>query len=103
MPFRGSRFSPILDMLASFKKGMVGGVKVHADRLQVEFRVPPFQWSDAWSADTAVSQCVLPKAVFCTDLPRPVVVNLLSPPLQTLISGAVVEQLDFLRISDTEE
>nr|KAF6411292.1 phosphorylase kinase regulatory subunit beta [Rousettus aegyptiacus] len=52
---RGSRFSPILDMLASFKKGMVGGVKVHADRLQ------------------------------------------------TLISGAVVEQLDFLRISDTEE
>lgn len=29
--------------------------------------------------------------------------NLLSPPLQTLISGAVVEQLDFLRISDTEE
>ncbi|XP_036296549.1 phosphorylase b kinase regulatory subunit beta isoform X2 [Pipistrellus kuhlii] len=52
---RGSRFSPVLDMLASFKKGEVGGVKVHVDRLQ------------------------------------------------TLISGAVVEQLDFLRISDTEE
>uniref|UniRef100_A0A8C9KQ40 Phosphorylase b kinase regulatory subunit n=1 Tax=Panthera tigris altaica TaxID=74533 RepID=A0A8C9KQ40_PANTA len=52
---RGSRFNPILDMLAAFKKGMVGGVKVHVDRLQ------------------------------------------------TLISGAVVEQLDFLRISDTEE
>lgn len=27
----------------------------------------------------------------------------LFPALQTLISGAVVEQLDFLRISDTEE
>uniref|UniRef100_A0A673VRY9 Phosphorylase b kinase regulatory subunit n=1 Tax=Suricata suricatta TaxID=37032 RepID=A0A673VRY9_SURSU len=52
---RGSRFNPILDMLAAFKKGMVGGVKVHVDRLQ------------------------------------------------TLISGAVVEQLDFLRISETEE
>ncbi|XP_007536744.1 phosphorylase b kinase regulatory subunit beta isoform X4 [Erinaceus europaeus] len=52
---RGSRFNPILDMLAAFKKGIVGGVKVHVDRLQ------------------------------------------------TLISGAVVEQLDFLRISDTEE
>nr|XP_023411445.1 phosphorylase b kinase regulatory subunit beta isoform X4 [Loxodonta africana] len=52
---RGSRFNPILDMLAAFKKGMVGGVKVHVDRLQ------------------------------------------------TLISGAVVEQLDFLRICDTEE
>ncbi|KAF6078976.1 phosphorylase kinase regulatory subunit beta [Phyllostomus discolor] len=52
---RGSRFNPILDMLAAFKKGEVGGVKVHVDRLQ------------------------------------------------TLISGAVVEQLDFLRISDTEE
>ncbi|KAH0619617.1 hypothetical protein JD844_000390, partial [Phrynosoma platyrhinos] len=52
---RGSRFNPILDMLASFKKGVVGGVKVHVDRLQ------------------------------------------------TLISGAVVEQLDFLRIADTEE
>nr|XP_020021501.1 phosphorylase b kinase regulatory subunit beta-like [Castor canadensis] len=52
---RGSRFNPILDMLAAFKKGMIGGVKVHVDRLQ------------------------------------------------TLISGAVVEQLDFLRISDTEE
>ncbi|KAM9607511.1 phosphorylase b kinase regulatory subunit beta isoform 5-T5 [Trichechus inunguis] len=52
---RGSRFNPILDMLAAFKKGMVGGVKVHCDRLQ------------------------------------------------TLISGAVVEQLDFLRICDTEE
>lgn len=42
-------------MLAAFKKGVVGGVKVHADRVQ------------------------------------------------TLISGAVVEQLDFLRISETEE
>ncbi|XP_071065284.1 phosphorylase b kinase regulatory subunit beta isoform X6 [Dasypus novemcinctus] len=52
---RGSRFNPILDMLAAFKKGVVGGVKVHVDRLQ------------------------------------------------TLISGAVVEQLDFLRISDTEK
>ncbi|XP_069463153.1 phosphorylase b kinase regulatory subunit beta isoform X1 [Ambystoma mexicanum] len=52
---RGSRFNPILDMLASFKKGTVGGVKVHVDRLQ------------------------------------------------TLISGAMVEQLDFLRISETEE
>uniref|UniRef100_A0A8D2H330 Phosphorylase b kinase regulatory subunit n=1 Tax=Urocitellus parryii TaxID=9999 RepID=A0A8D2H330_UROPR len=52
---RGSRFNPILDMLAAFKKGMIGGVKVHVDRLQ------------------------------------------------TLISGAVVEQLDFLRISDTEK
>ncbi|XP_027982808.1 phosphorylase b kinase regulatory subunit beta isoform X2 [Eptesicus fuscus] len=52
---RGSRFNPVLDMLAAFKKGVVGGVKVHVDRLQ------------------------------------------------TLISGAVVEQLDFLRISDTEE
>ncbi|KAM7058007.1 phosphorylase b kinase regulatory subunit beta isoform 4-T4 [Molossus nigricans] len=52
---RGSRFNPILDMLAAFKKGVVGGVKVHVDRLQ------------------------------------------------TLISGAVVEQLDFLRISDTEQ
>ncbi|KAB0382697.1 hypothetical protein FD755_004614 [Muntiacus reevesi] len=52
---RGSRFNPILDMLAAFKKGMVGGVKVHVDRLQ------------------------------------------------TLISGAVVEQLDFLRISEIEE
>ncbi|XP_058393196.1 phosphorylase b kinase regulatory subunit beta-like [Diceros bicornis minor] len=52
---RGSRFNPILDMLAAFKKGMVGGVKVPVDRLQ------------------------------------------------TLISGAVVEQLDFLRISDTEQ
>uniref|UniRef100_A0A8C5SXE0 Phosphorylase b kinase regulatory subunit n=1 Tax=Laticauda laticaudata TaxID=8630 RepID=A0A8C5SXE0_LATLA len=52
---RGSRFNPILDMLASFKKGVVGGVKVRVDRLQ------------------------------------------------TLISGAVVEQLDFLRIGDTEE
>ncbi|XP_059855123.1 phosphorylase b kinase regulatory subunit beta isoform X3 [Delphinus delphis] len=52
---RGSRFNPILDMLAAFKNGVVGGVKVHVDRLQ------------------------------------------------TLISGAVVEQLDFLRISDTEE
>ncbi|EMP35923.1 Phosphorylase b kinase regulatory subunit beta, partial [Chelonia mydas] len=52
---RGSRFNPILDMLAAFKKGVVGGVKVHVDRVQ------------------------------------------------TLISGAVVEQLDFLRISETEE
>lgn len=33
--FRGSRFNPILDMLAAFKKGEVGGVKVHVDRLQV--------------------------------------------------------------------
>ncbi|XP_074957619.1 phosphorylase b kinase regulatory subunit beta isoform X5 [Phalacrocorax aristotelis] len=52
---RGSRFNPILDMLAAFRKGIVGGVKVHVDRVQ------------------------------------------------TLISGAVVEQLDFLRIADTEE
>ena len=52
---RGSQFNPILDMLAGFKKGVVGGVKVHIDRLQ------------------------------------------------TLISGAVVEQLDFSRINDTEE
>ncbi|XP_063293913.1 phosphorylase b kinase regulatory subunit beta isoform X3 [Pelobates fuscus] len=52
---RGSRFNPILDMLASFKNGFVAGVKVHVDRLQ------------------------------------------------TLISGAMVEQLDFLRIGDTEE
>uniref|UniRef100_G1U904 Phosphorylase b kinase regulatory subunit n=1 Tax=Oryctolagus cuniculus TaxID=9986 RepID=G1U904_RABIT len=52
---RGSRFNPMLDMLAALKNGMIGGVKVHVDRLQ------------------------------------------------TLISGAVVEQLDFLRISDTEE
>uniref|UniRef100_A0A8D2PLE9 Phosphorylase b kinase regulatory subunit n=1 Tax=Zosterops lateralis melanops TaxID=1220523 RepID=A0A8D2PLE9_ZOSLA len=52
---RGSRFSPILDMLAAFRKGVVGGVKVHVDRVQ------------------------------------------------TLISGAVVEQLDFLSIAETEE
>ncbi|OPJ74278.1 phosphorylase b kinase regulatory subunit beta isoform A [Patagioenas fasciata monilis] len=52
---RGSRFNPILDMLAAFRKGLVGGVKVHVDRVQ------------------------------------------------TLISGAVVEQLDFLRIAETEE
>uniref|UniRef100_W5MDH2 Phosphorylase b kinase regulatory subunit n=1 Tax=Lepisosteus oculatus TaxID=7918 RepID=W5MDH2_LEPOC len=52
---RGSRFNPVLDMLASFKKGNVGGVKVHVDRLQ------------------------------------------------TLISGAIVEQLDFLRINEAEE
>lgn len=52
---RGSRFSPILDMLAAFRKGIVGGVKVHVDRVQ------------------------------------------------TLISGAVVEQLDFLNITETEE
>ena len=32
---RGSRFNPVLDMLASFKKGSIGGVKVHVDRLQV--------------------------------------------------------------------
>ncbi|NWS73672.1 KPBB kinase, partial [Crotophaga sulcirostris] len=52
---RGSRFNPILDMLAAFRKGVVGGVKVHVDRVQ------------------------------------------------TLISGAVVEQLDFLRITDADE
>ncbi|NXT78072.1 KPBB kinase, partial [Zapornia atra] len=52
---RGSRFNPILNMLAAFRKGIVGGVKVHVDRVQ------------------------------------------------TLISGAVVEQLDFLRITETEE
>ncbi|KAM9374208.1 phosphorylase b kinase regulatory subunit beta isoform 2-T2 [Phaethornis superciliosus] len=52
---RGSRFNPILDMLAAFRKGIVGGVKVHVDRVQ------------------------------------------------TLISGAVLEQLDFLRITETEE
>ncbi|XP_059848902.1 phosphorylase b kinase regulatory subunit beta isoform X1 [Hypanus sabinus] len=52
---KGSRLNPILDMLAAFKNGIVGGVKVHVDRLQ------------------------------------------------TLISGAMVEQLDFLRISDEEE
>ncbi|KAF5900229.1 phosphorylase b kinase regulatory subunit beta isoform X3, partial [Clarias magur] len=51
---KGSRFNPVLDMLASFKKGNMGGVKVHVDRLQ------------------------------------------------TLISGAVVEQLDFLRINEAE-
>uniref|UniRef100_A0A8C1AFL7 Phosphorylase b kinase regulatory subunit n=1 Tax=Cyprinus carpio carpio TaxID=630221 RepID=A0A8C1AFL7_CYPCA len=33
---KGSRFNPILDMLAAFKKGNIGGVKVHVDRLQVE-------------------------------------------------------------------
>ncbi|MEQ2268252.1 hypothetical protein XENORESO_018200, partial [Xenotaenia resolanae] len=32
---KGSRFNPVLDMLASFKKGIIGGVKVHVDRLQV--------------------------------------------------------------------
>lgn len=38
---RGSRFNPVLDMLASFKKGVIGGVKVHVDRLQVrESRKP---------------------------------------------------------------
>ncbi|NXP65290.1 KPBB kinase, partial [Chloropsis cyanopogon] len=52
---RGSRFNPILDMLAAFRKGVVGGVKVRVDRVQ------------------------------------------------TLISGAVVEQLDFLSITETEE
>uniref|UniRef100_A0A8C7PZW5 Phosphorylase b kinase regulatory subunit n=1 Tax=Oncorhynchus mykiss TaxID=8022 RepID=A0A8C7PZW5_ONCMY len=51
---KGSRFNPVLDMLASFKKGSVGGVKVHVDRLQ------------------------------------------------TLISGAIVEQLDFLRVNEEE-
>ncbi|KAF3833119.1 hypothetical protein F7725_026784 [Dissostichus mawsoni] len=49
-----NRFNPVLDMLASFKKGEIGGVKVHVDRLQ------------------------------------------------TLISGAVVEQLDFLRVNEAE-
>ncbi|XP_061077631.1 phosphorylase b kinase regulatory subunit beta-like isoform X1 [Conger conger] len=52
---KGSRFNPVLDMLASFKKGNIGGVKVHVDRLQ------------------------------------------------TLISGAVLEQLDFLRINEVDE
>ncbi|KAJ8249417.1 hypothetical protein GJAV_G00234600 [Gymnothorax javanicus] len=52
---KGSRFNPVLDMLASFKKGNIGGVKVHVDRLQ------------------------------------------------TLISGAVVEQLDFLRLNEVDE
>ncbi|KAK7899197.1 hypothetical protein WMY93_020050 [Mugilogobius chulae] len=51
---KGSRFNPVLDMLASFKKGIIGGVKVHVDRLQ------------------------------------------------TLISGAMVEQLDFLRVNEAE-
>ncbi|KAM4596879.1 phosphorylase b kinase regulatory subunit beta isoform 2-T2 [Fundulus diaphanus] len=51
---KGSRFNPVLDMLASFKKGIFGGVKVHVDRLQ------------------------------------------------TLISGAFVEQLDFLRVNEAE-
>uniref|UniRef100_A0A3Q4BK87 Phosphorylase b kinase regulatory subunit n=1 Tax=Mola mola TaxID=94237 RepID=A0A3Q4BK87_MOLML len=51
---KGSRFNPVLDMLASFKKGNIGGVKVHVDRLQ------------------------------------------------TLISGAMVEQLDFLRVNEAE-
>ncbi|KAK5606352.1 hypothetical protein CRENBAI_022882 [Crenichthys baileyi] len=32
---KGSRFNPVLDMLASFKKGIIGGVKVHVDRLQL--------------------------------------------------------------------
>uniref|UniRef100_A0A8C2DY19 Phosphorylase b kinase regulatory subunit n=1 Tax=Cyprinus carpio TaxID=7962 RepID=A0A8C2DY19_CYPCA len=32
---KGSRFNPILDMLTAFKKGNIGGVKVHVDRLQV--------------------------------------------------------------------
>ncbi|KAJ3593390.1 hypothetical protein NHX12_005725 [Muraenolepis orangiensis] len=52
---KGSRFNPVLDMLASFKKGNIGGVKVHVDRLQ------------------------------------------------TLISGAAVEQLDFLRVNEAED
>ncbi|XP_062275709.1 phosphorylase b kinase regulatory subunit beta isoform X3 [Scomber scombrus] len=51
---KGSRFNPVLDMLAAFKKGNIGGVKVHVDRLQ------------------------------------------------TLISGAMVEQLDFLRVNEAE-
>ncbi|XP_063044513.1 phosphorylase b kinase regulatory subunit beta isoform X1 [Engraulis encrasicolus] len=51
---KGSRFNPVLDMLAALKKGNIGGVKVHVDRLQ------------------------------------------------TLISGAVVEQLDFLRVNEAE-
>ncbi|KAM3625289.1 uncharacterized protein V6R79_009664 [Siganus canaliculatus] len=51
---KGSRFNPVLDMLAAFKKGSIGGVKVHVDRLQ------------------------------------------------TLISGAMVEQLDFLRVNEAE-
>ncbi|XP_030620490.1 phosphorylase b kinase regulatory subunit beta isoform X3 [Chanos chanos] len=51
---KGSRFNPVLDMLASFKKGSLGEVKVHVDRLQ------------------------------------------------TLISGAMVEQLDFLRVNEAE-
>ncbi|XP_061602743.1 phosphorylase b kinase regulatory subunit beta isoform X2 [Cololabis saira] len=51
---KGSRFNPVLDMLASFKKGNIGGVKVHVDRLQ------------------------------------------------TLISGAFVEHLDFLRVNEAE-
>ncbi|XP_013131606.1 phosphorylase b kinase regulatory subunit beta isoform X2 [Oreochromis niloticus] len=51
---KGSRFNPVLDMLASFKKGSIGEVKVHVDRLQ------------------------------------------------TLISGAFVEQLDFLRVNEAE-
>ncbi|XP_078462665.1 phosphorylase b kinase regulatory subunit beta isoform X2 [Lampetra fluviatilis] len=51
---RGSRFNPVLDMLASFKQGSLEGVKVRIDRLQ------------------------------------------------TLISGAAMEQLDFLRINDDE-
>ncbi|XP_024151005.1 phosphorylase b kinase regulatory subunit beta isoform X2 [Oryzias melastigma] len=51
---KGSRFNPVLDMLASFRKGFIGGVKVHVDRLQ------------------------------------------------TLISGAFVEQLDFLRVNEAE-
>uniref|UniRef100_A0A672S5F9 Phosphorylase b kinase regulatory subunit n=1 Tax=Sinocyclocheilus grahami TaxID=75366 RepID=A0A672S5F9_SINGR len=37
---KGSRFNPILDMLASFKKGNIGGVKVHVDRLQVHLPFP---------------------------------------------------------------
>uniref|UniRef100_A0A3Q3KIZ1 Phosphorylase b kinase regulatory subunit n=1 Tax=Monopterus albus TaxID=43700 RepID=A0A3Q3KIZ1_MONAL len=47
---RGSRFNPVLDMLASFKKGNIGGVKVHVDRLQVLYiacvcvhRIPEFK------------------------------------------------------------
>uniref|UniRef100_A0A8C1GKE1 Phosphorylase b kinase regulatory subunit n=1 Tax=Cyprinus carpio TaxID=7962 RepID=A0A8C1GKE1_CYPCA len=37
---KGSRFNPILDMLASFKKGNIGGVKVHVDRLQIHLPFP---------------------------------------------------------------
>ncbi|XP_078731901.1 phosphorylase b kinase regulatory subunit beta-like isoform X3 [Lampetra fluviatilis] len=52
---KGSRFEPMMDMLADFKRGSVGGVKVRVDRIQA------------------------------------------------LISGTLVQQLDFLRVSDGEE